>query len=93
VNVIIERLEHHVEEEEGDLFPTLTSVTDAGWRNDLGDHIEIKKVELGAPTFAVKARMTKDDLLVLAEVQRIPGRLWMDHDELAASVRPTELLR
>jgi hypothetical protein len=92
LNVIIENVEHHVEEEEGYLFLTLTSVTDAGWRSDLGDQIEIKKTELGAPTFAVKARMAKDDLLALAEAQRIPGRSWMDHDELAASVRPTDLL-
>jgi hemerythrin-like domain-containing protein len=92
LEVIIQNVERHVDEEEGDLFLTLTSATDAGWRNDLGDQIEIKKTELGAPTFAVKARMAKDDLLALAEAQRIPGRSWMDHEELAASVRPTDLL-
>jgi hemerythrin superfamily protein len=88
MTVIIENVEHHVEEEEGEMFPSLRSAADANWRDDLGDQLEIKKTELGAPTFAVKARMTKEDLLELAKQQKIPGRSEMDHDELAATVRP-----
>jgi hypothetical protein len=32
--------------------------------------------------------MTKADLLELAKRQKIPGRSEMDHDELAATIRP-----
>jgi hemerythrin superfamily protein len=88
MTVIIESVDHHVEEEEGEMFPSLRAATDGTWRDNLGAQLESKKAELGAPTFAEKARMTKADLLELAKRQKIPGRSEMDHDELAATIRP-----
>jgi hemerythrin-like domain-containing protein len=87
MTVIIESVDHHVEEEEEEMFPSLLAVTDGRWRDNLGAQLESKKAELGAPTFAEKARMTKAELLELAKIQKIPGRSEMDHDELAATVR------
>jgi len=86
--VIKESVEHHVEEEEGEMFPAVRSATNATWRDDLGDQLETKKAELGAPTLAEKASMTKEALQELAKEQKIPGRSSMDHEELAATVRP-----
>jgi hemerythrin superfamily protein len=88
MTVIIESVDHHVEEEEGEMFPSLRAATDGRWRDNLGAQLESKKAELGAPTFAEKVRMTKADLVELAKLQKIPGRSEMDHDELAATVRP-----
>jgi hemerythrin superfamily protein len=88
VTVAIENVDHHVEEEETEMFPKVRSGMDLAARDALGDQLEARKKELGAPTLADKIDLTKEALLDLAKEQEIPGRSKMDHDELAATVAP-----
>jgi hemerythrin superfamily protein len=88
MTVVIESVEHHVEEEEEEMFPKVRSSSDSARREELGAQLEAKKQELGAPTLSDKASMTKQELSEKAKEQDIPGRSSMDHDELAATVAP-----
>jgi hemerythrin-like domain-containing protein len=88
VKVLIESVEHHVEEEETEMFPKLRSSLDAAALESLGDALEAKKAELGAPTLADKIDLTKEELADLASQQEIPGRSKMSREELAATVAP-----
>lgn len=88
MSVVIESVEHHVEEEENEMFPKVRSSSDASRREELGDALEARKAELGAPTFADKADLSNRELSEKAREQQIPGRSTMDHDELAATVAP-----
>ena len=88
MTVVIESVEHHVEEEENEMFPKVRSSSDASRREALGDELEARKAELGAPTFADKADLSTRELSEKAREQEIPGRSTMDHDELAATVAP-----
>jgi hemerythrin superfamily protein len=88
MTVLIENVEHHVDEEEDDLFPEVRGASEAGWRRDLGDELESVKGTLGAPALADKLELSKSELVTMAREQEIPGRSSMDHDELAATVSP-----
>ena len=72
----------------GDSFGSELSMTGEQLES-LGQSLEAKKAELGAPTLAEKIDLTKAELLDLAKEQEIPGRSKMDHDELAATVAPS----
>lgn len=86
MTVLIESVEHHVDEEEDELFPSVRSSTTAGWREQLGERFEADKVRFGATPLADKMDRSKSDLYAKAREQEIPGRSAMDHDELAATV-------
>jgi hemerythrin superfamily protein len=86
--VIVENTEHHIGEEEEDLFPAVRSVTAAEDRQRIGRQLESRKAELGAPTLAATVDLTTTELRRLASEQEIPGRSKMDHDQLAAAVTP-----
>jgi hemerythrin-like domain-containing protein len=88
MTVLIENVEHHVDEEEEELFPAVRSSSDSSWRNDLGQQLEAVESELGAPALAERMEMSKTELAEKARQQKIPGRSGMDHDELAATVSP-----
>jgi len=88
VKVLIENVEHHAGEEEDELFPPVRGASDADTLRQLGDDLEARKAELGAPTLADKAGLTMEQLRELAAIQEIPGRSSMDHEELAATVSP-----
>jgi hemerythrin superfamily protein len=88
VIVLIENVEHHAEEEETELFPTLRSKMDAARLDELAEQLEARKAELGAPVLADKIDLTKDELVHLAQAQEIPGRSSMSQEELAATVAP-----
>ena len=88
MTVIIENVEHHADEEESDLFPKVRGATSAEDRNGLGDRLDRRKGELGAPRLADTIDLTDAELHRLATAQAIPGRSSMDHDELAATVSP-----
>lgn len=88
MTVVIENVEHHAEEEEGELFPAVRKAMSADALDDLGSKLEAKKAELGAPTLADTLELTKDDLMELAREQEIPGRSSMSKEELAATVAP-----
>jgi len=86
MTVLIESVEHHVDEEENDLFPTVRSSTSVDWREGLAREFEAEKVRRGATPLARKTDLTKSELRALASAQKIPGRSSMDHDHLAATV-------
>jgi len=86
--VLIENVEHHADEEEGEMFPLVRKALDATTLTDLAEQMEAKKRELGAPTLADKIDLAKADLERLAKEQEIPGRSKMTHEELAATVAP-----
>jgi len=88
MKVLIESVEHHAEEEEKEMFPKLRSALDAAALEALGEALEAKKAELGAPTLADKIDLTKEELTQLAREQEIPGRSKMSQEELAATVAP-----
>jgi hemerythrin-like domain-containing protein len=88
VKVLIESVEHHAEEEESEMFSKLRSSLDAAALESLGEALEAKKAELGAPTLADKIDLTKEELTELAKQQEIPGRSKMSREELAATVAP-----
>jgi hemerythrin superfamily protein len=88
MQVLIENVEHHAEEEETELFPSVRSKMDADSLTRLAEKLEAGKSSLGAPTLADKIDLPKDELLNLAREQEIPGRSKMDREELAATVAP-----
>jgi hemerythrin superfamily protein len=88
LTVLIENVEHHAEEEETTMFPEVRSATDGDIRAQLAEQLEARKAEMGAPTMADKAQLTKTSIDELAREQQIPGRSRMSKDELAAAVDP-----
>ena len=64
------------------------SRTKADWRGQLGDKLDARKGELGAPTLADRIDLTVEQLHTLATEQEIPGRSKMSADELRATVSP-----
>jgi hypothetical protein len=79
-------VEHHVDEEEKELFPSVRSKSNVGWRNDLGVQLGDIEVDLGATPLEAKIRLTNAALHERASAESIPGRSSMDHDTLAATV-------
>lgn len=88
MTVLIENVKHHAEEEENEMFPKIRSASNADTLTTLGEQLEAKKAELGAPTLADKIDLTKEELLEKAKEQSIPGRSTMSQEELAATVAP-----
>jgi hemerythrin superfamily protein len=88
MKVLIESVEHHVEEEEKEMFPETRKNVDAATLEDLGFRLEARKAELGAPTAADKEHLTTEQLQELAREQEIPGRSSMKREELVATVDP-----
>jgi hemerythrin superfamily protein len=88
LQVLIENVEHHAEEEEKELFPPLRSKLSEDELEQLGTRLEERKAQLGAPVLADKIDLTKEELLELAREQQIPGRSTMSQEELAATVAP-----
>lgn len=87
VKVLMENVEHHAGEEESDLFPPIRGAAQKQL-DDMAEHLEARKAELGAPVLADKQGLTNEQLRELASAQEIPGRSSMNHDELAATVSP-----
>ena len=89
MTVLIENVEHHAEEEEQEMFPSLRSACEASMLERLAEEMEQRKASLGAPVLADKLELSKDELLALAREQQIPGRSSMSQEELAATVAPS----
>ena len=70
-------IEHHVHDEEGEMFPKLGDRLDERQRAALGD--SIAEAKAGA---AVAGNETKDELMEAAKARDIPGRSSMTKDEL-----------
>jgi len=88
VKVLIENVEHHAEEEEQEMFPKIRQAMDNDARSELGQRLEARKAEFGAPTAADKEHLSTEDLNRLAREQEIPGRSSMKREELLATVAP-----
>lgn len=88
VKVLIESVEHHADEEEKDMFPPVRANTTADQREKLGNRLEVRKVDLGAPPIDIALDLTKAELEELAKKQEIPGRSKMGKEQLAATVDP-----
>ena len=86
MKVMIENVEHHAEEEETELWTLVRKALDAEALKQLGEQLEARKAQLGAPTAADKERFTTEELKKLATEQEIPGRSSMDREELLATV-------
>jgi hemerythrin superfamily protein len=88
MKVLIENVEHHAEEEEQEMFPKVRQATNNDARTELGQRLEARKAQLGAPTAADKEHLSTEELNRLAREQEIPGRSNMKRDELLATVAP-----
>ena len=88
MKVLIENVEHHAEEEEQEMFPKVRQAMNNDARTELGQGLEARKAELGAPTAADKAHLSTEELNRLAREQEIPGRSNMKREELLATVAP-----
>ena len=88
MKVLIENVEHHAEEEEQELFPLVRKTLGNDARAELGQRLEARKAQMGAPTAADKEHFSTEELNRLAREQEIPGRSSMKRDELLATVAP-----
>jgi len=88
MKVLIENVEHHAEEEEQEMFPKIRQAMNKDARTELGQRLEARKAELGAPTAADKEHLSTEELNRLAREQEIPGRSNMEREELLATVAP-----
>jgi hemerythrin superfamily protein len=86
VTVLIEGVEHHAEEEETALFPSVRGATDADFRERMGQQMDARRKEMGFPTVAEREQLTTEELKALATEQEIAGRSTMSKQELAAAV-------
>ena len=75
---------HHVEEEEGEMFPKLRSGTDADVQQRLAADLIAAKKAAGLPVVPPEA--TKEQLFDMARDLDIDGRSTMDRDELIEAV-------
>ena len=88
VKVLIESVEHHAEEEEKEMFGPVRSRTTADWREQMGEQLASRKVQLGAPPVEAALDLTMEELKTKAKEQEIPGRSKMKKEELAATIDP-----
>lgn len=86
MKVLIESVEHHAGEEEEEMFSMCRKALDKPTLEDLGQRLEARKAQLGAPTAADKEHLSTEQLKELAREQEIPGRSSMDREELIATV-------
>jgi len=88
MKVLVESVEHHAGEEEEEMFPLCRKTLDKAALEELGQRLEARKAQLGAPTAADKEHLSTERLKELASEQEIPGRSSMARDELVATVAP-----
>lgn len=88
LTVMMENVEHHAGEEEDEMFPKVRKALGQQKLDALGEGLEARKAELGAPTMADKQHLSTEDLERLAREQEIPGRSKMNREELLATVAP-----
>jgi len=75
-------IEHHVHDEEEEMFPKLGDRLDERQRSALGDSIAEAKAAA-----KVSGHETRDELMEAAKVRDIPGRSNMTKDELREALR------
>lgn len=83
-------ISHHVEEEEGEVFPKLRRSADATALDDLGRKVEAAKMQAtsgkassnGSDDVIDLRSMSKDELYQRAQEAKVPGRSSMTKDQL-----------
>jgi hemerythrin superfamily protein len=80
MTVLIENVEHHAEEEEQEMFPTVEDALGPEQLQELGGQLEQRKATAKADL------ATKEELYEKAQELDIPGRSEMTKDELAKAV-------
>jgi hemerythrin-like domain-containing protein len=86
MTVLVESVEHHVDEEESELFPSVRSATEPDLRQELGQRMDTRRAQMGFPTVEERERLSAEELKELAAEQEIAGRSSMTKQELAAAV-------
>lgn len=86
MGVLIENVEHHIDEEEAELFPHVRSKSGVDTRKQWGARMEAMKAEQGAPSPADADKLSTEELRKLATEQQIPNRSTMTRDDLVATV-------
>ncbi len=86
MTVLVESVEHHIDEEEQELFPSVRSSSEADYREELGRRMDAHRAEMGFPTVEEREQLSAEELQELAREQEIPGRSTMTKRELAAAV-------
>ncbi len=84
--VLIESVEHHIDEEEKELFPPVRGATEASFREELGQKMDARRSQMGFPTVDEREQLSVEELKELATEQEIAGRSTMSKQELAAAV-------
>ena len=85
--VLIENVRHHIEEEEGELFPKLREQLDGQRLAELGRELERAKEQQDG---GVTIDLTRDELYEQAKELGIEGRSDMNKAQLAAAVDAAE---
>lgn len=88
VGVLIEVTQHHLDEEEEDMFPKVRGMTTAEQRDRVGTKFHAKRVALGGPSMDEALEHSKAELEQMARDQEIPGRSKLDKEHLAMTVDP-----
>ena len=84
---LTEGIEHHVEEEEGEIFPKMRENIDAQKLEQFGQEVLTAYEQLKSEGWTGKTEgMTKDELYAEAQEIGIEGRSTMKKDELAEAV-------
>ncbi len=88
LSVLIDSVQHHMAEEERELFPEARQALDRAARLRLASALERRKAALGAPVGSDREGLSCEQVHELARVQQIPGRSKMTSAELRATIDP-----
>jgi len=86
MKVLIENVEHHVEEEETGMFLSARRQLDKAALIELSEVMERRKSELGAAISKDMDGLSTTELRRRASEQQIPGRSSMNREELASTI-------
>lgn len=93
VETVMGGVNHHVQEEEAEMFPKVRTKMETAQLASLGEEMDALKQELlhditvGSAGTPAAADTTRDELYEIAKEQDIAGRSAMKKDELARAVR------
>ena len=85
VKVLKDVVEHHIEEEEGQMFPSIRAAMEEPEQRELARRMLDWKVQNGGDEVLID--LTKDALYEIAQDRGVEGRADMSKDELIAALR------